>query len=103
MTLTEIKIHQVVVVHGWWDRTRPVGEVLMLIVAELAEAMEAHREGNPESEKISGFSKVEEELADALIRILDFAGGMKYGLEGALRVKTAYNERRPYRHGGKLA
>ena len=97
------EIHRTAVEHGWWDQERPIGEILMLAVTELAEAMEAYREGNPDSEKIEGFSKVEEELVDTIIRILDFAGGMGYDMEGALRAKMAYNETRPYRHGGKLA
>lgn len=75
----------------------------MLIVTELAEAMEAYRIGNPESEKIPGFSKMEEELVDVLIRLLDFAGGNGLDIEGALAAKMAYNEDRSYRHGGKAA
>lgn len=97
------EIHHTAVEHGWWDRERPIGEVLMLAVTELAEAMEAYRDGNPSSEKIDGYTKVEEELVDTIIRILDLAGGMKFDIEGALRAKMAYNETRPYRHGGKLA
>jgi len=99
----QAEVHRTAVEHGWWERERPVGEVLMLAVTELAEAMEAYRDGNPGSEKIQGFSKVEEELADTIIRILDFAGGMGYDIDGALRAKMTYNETRPYRHGGKLA
>jgi len=72
-------------------------------VTELAEAMEAYRDGNPESDKIPGYSKLEEELADVVIRLLDFAGGEGLDIEGAVMAKMAYNETRPYRHGGKLA
>ncbi len=97
------EIHRTAVEHGWWEQKRPFGEVLMLAVTELAEAMEAYRDGNPTSEKIGGFSKVEEELADTIIRILDYAGGMGLDIEGALCAKMTYNETRPYRHGGKLA
>jgi NTP pyrophosphatase (non-canonical NTP hydrolase) len=97
------EIHRTAVEHGWWDQDRSIGEVLMLAVTELAEAMEAHRDGNPSSEKIDGFTKVEEELVDTIIRILDLAGRMGFDIEGALRAKMAYNETRPYRHGGKLA
>ena len=96
-------VHQTAVKHGWWDQARPIGEVLMLVVTELAEAMEAYRSGDSGSDKIAGFSKVEEELADAIIRILDFAGGHSLNIEGALTAKMEYNESRPYRHGGKLA
>lgn len=105
MTVARLQeeIHRTAIEHGWWDRDRPIGEVLMLAVTELAEAMEAHRDGNPASGKISAFSKVEEELADTIIRILDLAEGRGFDIEGALRAKMAYNETRPYRHGGKRA
>lgn len=105
MTIGEMQraVHQTAVEHGWWEAPRPAGEVLMLMVTELAEAMEAYRGGNPESEKIPGFSKIEEELADVVIRLLDYAGGEGFDIEGALAAKMAYNETRPYRHGGKLA
>jgi len=75
----------------------------MLMVTELGEAMEALRDGDPPSEAIRGFSAVEEELADTIIRILDFAGGHDLDLEGAVAAKMGYNESRPYRHGGKLS
>ncbi len=97
------EVHRTAIEHGWWEKPRPVGEVLMLMVTELAEAMEAYRSGNPESEKIPGFSQMEEELADVVIRLLDFAGGEDLDIEGALIAKMLYNEKRPYRHGGKIA
>jgi len=105
MRISEIqeKVHRTAVEHGWWEEPRSVGEVLMLMVTELSEAMEAYREGNPESDKIPGFSKLEEELADVIIRVLDFAGSEGLDIEGALLAKMTYNETRPYRHGGKLA
>jgi len=99
----QLEVHRIAVEHGWWENPRPVGEVLMLMVTELAEAMEAYRNGNQESEKIPGFSQMEEELADVVIRLLDYAGGENLNIEGALLAKMAYNEKRPYRHGGKLA
>lgn len=105
MTIAEIqrKVHRIAVEHGWWESPRAIGEVLMLMVTELSEVMEAYRAGNPESDKIPGFSRIEEELADVVIRLLDFAGETGLDIEGALRAKMAYNEHRPYRHGGKRA
>lgn len=97
------QVHQTALEHGWWEQPRSVGEVLMLMVTELSEAMEAYRSGNPPSSKITGFSQMEEELADVVIRLLDFAGAYDLDIEGALTAKMDYNETRPYRHGGKLA
>jgi len=96
-------VHKTAREHGWWDRPRSTGEVLMLMVTELAEAMEAYRVGNPPSEKIPPFTQLEEELADCLIRMLDFAAAEELDIEGALAAKAAYNANRPYRHGNKLA
>jgi len=105
MTIAELQeeVHRIAVEHGWWDKERSTGEALMLIVTEVSEAMEAYRIGNPPSRAIPGFSRLEEELADVIIRVLDFAEGNGLNIEGAIAAKVGYNEARPYRHGGKLA
>ena len=41
------------------------------------------------------------EMADVIIRILHFAGKHGIDLDKAVTEKMAYNEYRPYRHGGK--
>lgn len=66
------------------------GERLMLIVSELAEAMEGERKGLMD-DKLPHRRMAEVELADALIRIFDYAGEEGYDLEGAYREKLAYN------------
>lgn len=82
----------------------------MLIVTEVAEAMEDWRVQPPEDwsrtdlkdphnpEKPVGLAI---ELIDVLVRVLDLAGHMKIDLEKALEVKSNYNSTRPFRHGGK--
>jgi NTP pyrophosphatase (non-canonical NTP hydrolase) len=81
----------------WWidletgaPKNRNVGEMLMLTVSELAEALEGHRKNLPD-EKLPHRSAFEVELADALIRLLDIAGGLKLDLGGAFEEKMAYN------------
>jgi hypothetical protein len=81
---------------------RTVGEDLMLIVTELAEAMEGRRHGNPPSDKIPGFSQEEEEYADAQIRLMQTAAERKYRLAEAVLAKMAYNATREHKHGGKI-
>jgi NTP pyrophosphatase (non-canonical NTP hydrolase) len=65
----------------------------MLIVSEIAEAMEGERKGLAD-DKLPHRSMVEVELADALIRIFDYAGEYGLDLEGALKEKMAYNAKR---------
>jgi NTP pyrophosphatase (non-canonical NTP hydrolase) len=42
------------------------------------------------------------ELADCIIRILDYCGHAGIDIEEAIRIKHEYNKTRPYRHGGKV-
>ncbi len=76
---------------GFWDEERNIGEALMLIVTELAEAMEAHRTQDDENFR--------EEIADTFIRLLDLCGGLKIDIEGEIEKKSLKNKKRPYKHG----
>jgi len=81
----------------WWidlETGRPlkrnVGELLMLSVSELAEAMEGHRK-NLQDDKLPHRKMFEVEVTDCVIRLLDIAGGMELDLGGAFEEKMAYN------------
>jgi NTP pyrophosphatase (non-canonical NTP hydrolase) len=86
---------------GWWKGDRNEAELLMLMTCELAEACEWLRAGNPQSDHIPEFSGVEEELADCVIRIMDYAHAKKYRLPEAILAKIEFNATRPHMHGGK--
>ncbi len=96
----------------------------MLMVSEVAEATEAVRDKKPYwyyqhmldknqivdpshndwSLHIDGKAKPEGELielADVVIRIMDYVGGMGWDLESAIYAKHEYNKTRAFRHGGK--
>lgn len=87
---------------GFWDEDRNKGEMLALIHSEVSEVLEAIRDEDEESEKIASFTREEEELADIIIRVLDYAGGFNLDIAGALEAKLSYNKQRPYRHGRKF-
>jgi NTP pyrophosphatase (non-canonical NTP hydrolase) len=72
---------------------RNVGELLMLVVSEIAEAMEGHRKNLPD-DKLPHRSMLEVELADAVIRIFDISAGLGLDLGGAYVEKMAFNAQR---------
>ncbi len=85
---------------GWWTdintglrKERNCGELLMLCVSELAEAMEGDRK-NLMDDKLPHRKMIEVELADAIIRIFDMAGGLNLDLGGAFAEKLLYNQSR---------
>lgn len=76
---------------GWPDRE--VGTCLMLIVSEIAEAMEGDRK-NLMDDKLPHRKMIEVELADAIIRILDLCGRLELDIGGAFSEKLRYNQTR---------
>ena len=93
----------------WWrdlhtgERiTRNKGELLCLIHSEISEAMEGERK-NLMDDKLTHRRMAEVELADALIRILDYCAGHGYDIEGAYQEKMAYNKiRADHQHENRL-
>jgi hypothetical protein len=72
-------------------RNRP--EMMMLMVSEIAEAMEGHRK-NLQDDHLP-YRKMEEvEMADAAIRIGDYCGGFNFNLGRVVLEKLAYNAQR---------
>lgn len=94
------RAHETAQRKGWHDEPREIGTVIALMHSELSEALEAAR-CNANSDKITGFTGIEEELADVIIRIMDASGQHGWRVARALVAKMAYNQIRPHRHGGK--
>lgn len=101
--------HQIVKDKGWFDdrdlnSTDTRLAFCALAHSEISEAVECFRKndlhirienGKPEGAVV--------ELADAVISICNTCEALGLNLEEAIKVKTEYNSKRPYRHGGKLA
>ena len=83
---------------------RNLGETLMLVVTELAEALEGIRKGygHKPDEHVPQCKNFEIEIADAIIRLLDLSGYCKIDIGKALVEKLKYNRTREYKHGKKF-
>lgn len=100
--LLQEEIHRNSQEKGWWDEPRTFGDTVALCHSELSEALEAFRKGEPAV--LVGGGKPEGiavEMADAIIRILDWAEHEGIDMGEVIKLKNAYNETRSYRHGGK--
>lgn len=88
---------------GWWVNPKTGDDIrnnpmnfsknLMLIVSEVAEAMEGDRR-NLADDKLPHRPMREVELADVVIRVFDLAGGYSMDLAGAIAEKLEYNANR---------
>jgi NTP pyrophosphatase (non-canonical NTP hydrolase) len=96
---------------------QPVGTHLMLIVTEVSEAMEDYRKGKlpgevwyerqtPRKDETGAFCEplakpcgIPSEIADVIIRCLDFCSRHEIDIDNAIAEKMAYNATRPHKHG----
>ena len=121
-------VHNLAKEKGWHDVDSSLTERIMLVVTELAEAVESIRRNEPPvwqkgktkdplageqalirlmpiSQEWDSNVKPEgvlTELADAVIRIMDICEAQGWDLEQAIKLKHTYNKSRSYRHGGKV-
>lgn len=97
----QLDINENAIAKGFWDST-DVFQKTVLMHSEVSELVEALRLHEPKgSDKIPQFSNAEEECADIVIRVMDFAKQHKFDLARAIIAKNEFNKTRPYKHGKK--
>lgn len=79
---------------GWHDKPVEDGTRIALMHSELSEALEGLRK-DLQDDKLPHRKMVEVELADTIIRILDFAGYRGLDVAGAIIEKILFNVDRP--------
>lgn len=76
---------------------------IALMHSELSEALEALRKDPAKSDQhCPEFTNLEIELADCVIRIMEFADTKQLRLAAAILAKAQFNATRPYMHGKKF-
>lgn len=122
MTLNQLAadIHAENVAKGFDVTDKPFAQTCMLIVTEVAEAVEADRIGKYAAADDAQFmletceripieglfelrikDTLEDELTDALMRTLDLMSARGIDIDAHLALKRGYNKTRPHMHGGK--
>lgn len=118
------EVHQRAKDKGFYDNPREIGTLLMLVVSELSEALEADRKNryaklgsfennekhrNPDSPLpversfMANFElrikdSFEDEIADTMIRLFDLCAYMNIDIEKHIELKLRYNESRELMH-----
>ena len=105
------QIHDNAVKHGFYDKPKEIGTLLMLVVSELGEAINADRAGRhcsirllPDNIHKQQFEDAvkdtfEDEIADAIIRLLDLCGYLSIDIDKHIAEKMRYNANREKLHG----
>ena len=102
-----MRVNKTAADHGFWkseetvDGDRNNGEMLMLMVSELCEHFERLRskEFAAPDKHCPEFSNLEIEMADVVIRAMDYCTTRGYRLSEAIIAKSIFNETREYKHG----
>lgn len=105
----QVAIHEYAKAKGWWNPNFPrsFGDICALFHTEISEAYEEHRAGKAVTEVYESTAELGKpegipvEIADLVIRVLDWCEHEGVDLQTVLVTKHRYNLTREDRHGGK--
>jgi hypothetical protein len=128
MTVTELQqqLYKTNADHGFNDPYITMDQKMLLVIREITEAVEELRAGKtpvqiyfpglvlaredkPSMDQIFEFAVEQKvkpegfpiELVDAIIRLFNMVSDLGYSVEQLVVLKDAYNQSRPFKHGGK--
>lgn len=121
LTVRAKEIYEANKAKGFYDEKRSFGDVCTLIISEVVEAYEETRKKNarinPSEHYLTLIDRIDsndefkhyfeqyikdtvaDELADTIIRVLDYCGHQGIDIEKHIELKLRYNALRPYKHG----